>query len=75
MKYDNSGTISKNLQKKTEKHPDQQGKCTIDGKEYWISGWIKDGRDGKFLSLAFRPCGPPSDIQNEPATDDSDLPW
>jgi hypothetical protein len=75
MKYDNSGTISKNLQKKTDKHPDQQGKCTIDGKEYWISGWIKDGKDGKFLSLAFRPKDAKPVVADEPPADDSDLPW
>jgi cytochrome b involved in lipid metabolism len=73
MKYDNSGKISKNLQKKTDKHPDQQGKCTIDGKEYWISGWIKEGKDGKFLSLAFRPKD--ATKNPEPPTDDSDLPF
>lgn len=67
MKYDNSGTISKNLEKKTDKHPDQRGQCTIDGKAYWISGWIKEGKDGKFLSLAFKP--------KEAKAESEDIPW
>jgi hypothetical protein len=28
----------------------------INGQRFWISSWIKEGKDGrKFMSLAFRP--------------------
>lgn len=52
---DNSGTIGVNKRKETEKHPSHSGKCVIDGKEYWISAWVKEGPTGKFFSLAFKP--------------------
>jgi hypothetical protein len=53
---DNSGTLGKNLRREKDTHPTHSGQCTIDGKQYWISAWVKDGREGsKFFSLAFKP--------------------
>jgi hypothetical protein len=46
------GAIFKNKTKNV--HPDYRGDCTIDGQKYWVSGWIKEGARGKFMSLAFR---------------------
>lgn len=55
---ENSGSLSRN-QKKDASHPqwpDYQGSIDVGGVGYWISGWIKDGKDGgKFLSLSVRP--------------------
>ena len=51
---DNSGTIFVNDRKETEKHPDRTGTAMIDGQMYYVSGWIKSGPKGKFLSLAFK---------------------
>jgi len=55
MAYDNTnkGTLSKNEKKNTEKHPDYKGKANINGTDYWISGWIRKGANGTFLSLSF----------------------
>lgn len=50
---DNSGILFRNDRKKEEKHPDYQGRATIDQRGWWLAGWIKEGRKGKFLSLAF----------------------
>lgn len=44
-----------NEKKETETHPDRTGSALIDGREYWVSGWIKDGKNGKWMSLAFKP--------------------
>lgn len=52
--YDNSGLIFRDEGKQSEKDRDYRGSCTIAGKEYWISGWVKEGRKGKFLSLSFK---------------------
>lgn len=43
MSYDNTNTgiISKNDRKTTDKHPDLKGSINIDGTEYWLSGWRK----------------------------------
>ncbi len=51
---DNSGTIFVNDRKETERHPDRTGTAMIDGVMYYVSGWIKDGAKGKFMSLAFK---------------------
>lgn len=54
-KYDNSGIIAKNKDKKQDNHPDIRGQATIDGTEYWISGWAKTSDKGPFYSLSFQP--------------------
>ena len=54
-KYDNSGALFKNDRKEKDSHADYQGSATINGVEFWISSWIKDGQKGKFMSLAFKP--------------------
>jgi hypothetical protein len=51
---DNSGTIFKNDRKEKETHPDRTGTAMIDGVEYYISGWLKSGARGQFLSLSFK---------------------
>lgn len=40
----------------SERNKDYDGKCMIGGQMYWISGWRKQGKDGKpdWLSLAFK---------------------
>ncbi len=55
-----SGVLFKNDRKEKETHPDYKGSCEIEGQEYWISAWIKTGKEGskrageKFMSLAFQ---------------------
>lgn len=51
---DNSGAIFINDRKEKDTHPDRTGKAMIDGTEYYVSGWLKDGKRGKYLSLAFK---------------------
>lgn len=53
---DNSGVLFKNDKKQSNNHPDCKGSTTINGVEYWVSGWWKQGRSGqRFLSLAYTP--------------------
>lgn len=51
---DNSGVLFKNDKKESEKHPDYKGNALINGQQYWISAWIKDGKKGKFMSISFK---------------------
>jgi hypothetical protein len=53
-KYPNSGIISKNERKTETKHPDISGQANVDGTDYWVSGWLKEGSRGKFYSLQFK---------------------
>lgn len=56
QKYDNSGAIYRNdTEGKSENFPGYGGSAMIDGVEYWISAWVKDGAKGRFFSLAFKP--------------------
>lgn len=50
-----SGALFKNDKQGVASRPDRTGSCLIGGREYWISGWLKDGKSGQFLSLAFKP--------------------
>jgi hypothetical protein len=53
---DMSGSISKNTRKEKPSHADYNGSIVIEGRKYWLNGWVKDGEKGKFLSLSVRPA-------------------
>jgi hypothetical protein len=54
-KRDNSGVLFKNDKKDNERAPEYKGNIMVDGQEYWISAWIKEGKTGKFMGLAVSP--------------------
>ena len=56
----NRGLLAKNDRKQSENHPDYTGSININGVEYWLSGWLKTGQNGrlagqKFFSLSIKP--------------------
>ena len=61
--YDNTNTglLAKNEKKAAEMHPDYTGSINVGGTEYWLSAWLKTGKDGgklagqKYFSLSVRP--------------------
>lgn len=61
--YDNTNTglLKRNDRKEKENHPDYRGTINIEGVDYWLSGWVKTGREGtklagqKFFSLSVTP--------------------
>ena len=52
---ENSGSIFKNEKREKDTHPHMTGTALIDGKEYWVSAWTKEGQKGRWQSLAFKP--------------------
>ena len=50
-----SGALFKNTRKDKDTHPDYRGDAMINGQHMEIAAWIKEGKNGKFMSLAFKP--------------------
>jgi hypothetical protein len=76
-KMNNSGVLFKNDKKDTEKHPDYKGNIMVDGQEYWLSAWIKEGKMGKFMGLAVSPrdAQPPASKPVASNLKDDDIPF
>ena len=49
----NSGAIFKNDKKTKDTHPDYRGKVNVNGKEMEIALWVKQGKNGSFMSASF----------------------
>lgn len=49
---ESSGSLFKNDRKTSETHPDYSGTIMVNGKEHWLSAWVKEGQKGKFFSVS-----------------------
>ena len=77
-KRDNSGVLFKSDKRDNERAPHYKGNITVDGKDYWLSAWIKDGKSGKFMGLAVSPKEAqqaPKKASNSVADMDDDIPF
>ena len=53
---ENTGALFKAKNRESERHPEYTGTINIDGKEYWLAGWVKESKAGqKYFSLATKP--------------------
>jgi uncharacterized protein (DUF736 family) len=76
----NKGAFFRNEEKMDANHPDYNGSINVEGKEYWLNGWIKMSKAGKkFMSLSVKPKQPkgaaPTGRKAAPVEDDSDIPF
>lgn len=46
------GTLHKNDKEGNDKRPDYRGTANVGGTLYRVSGWIKEGKNGKWMSLS-----------------------
>lgn len=52
---DMTGVLFRNDKKTIDKQPTHRGRIIIGGVEYLLSAWVKEGKNGKFFSLAAQP--------------------
>jgi hypothetical protein len=79
-KRDNSGVLFKSDKRDNERAPHYKGNITVEGKDYWLSAWIKEGKSGKFMGLALSPKDeqPPAKSTPRPSKQDDmdeDIPF
>jgi len=70
-----SGSLFTNDKEGNEKRPDLRGDINIDGKNYRIAGWWKEGKKGQFISLKVDDRAAPdvsSKIDGKPRTKGDD---
>lgn len=70
-KRDMTGQLFRNDRKEKDTHADYNGTIIVEGKEYYLNAWIKDGAKGKFMSLSVKPKAERNDqIRNQSRQDD-----
>lgn len=74
--YDNtnSGVLFKN-QSENEKAPAYKGKINVDGKDYELAAWIREGKSGKFMSLKVQEPRQKQAPQKDFNDIEDDVPW
>ena len=73
--YDNTNTFAlfKNDQGDNPKRPNYTGNLNVDGIEFRISGWIREGKNGKFISGSVQMKETQGETRSKPAVEGDDL--
>jgi uncharacterized protein (DUF736 family) len=73
-----SASLFKNTRKQSESHPDYTGSIMLQGKEHYLSAWIKESpKAGKFFSISVGKVKEPVGFTPKGSDEivDSDLPF
>ncbi len=64
---ENTGSLFRVDNKKSDRHPDYEGSALINGVACWVKGWDKEGQRGPWVSLSFTPK---DEAKKNPPNDD-----
>ena len=77
--YDNTNTftLNKNDKGDNQRRPDYRGKLNVDGIEFTLSGWVREGANGKFISGSVTIVEAKQEERAKPAVEgaDEDVPF
>jgi hypothetical protein len=69
----NTGVLFKNNKKTTDKQPDYTGNMLVGTTEMQLAAWIKEGKNGKFMSIKL--SEPNSKTETTSTNDGDDMPF
>ena len=71
------GALFKNNEKSDPKHPDYRGDMTVGGAKFWLAAWIKEGKNGKYMSVQAKPKEEktPTGVKHNPGPQEEDIPF
>jgi hypothetical protein len=70
---ENTGVLFKNNKKTSDKQPDYTGNILVGTKEMQLAAWIKEGKNGKFMSIKL--SEPNSKTETTSTHDGDDMPF
>jgi hypothetical protein len=66
------GSLFRNDRRDSDQSPEYKGGINIDGREFWISAWVKTAKTGaKYFSLSAKPKDAASSVRRRPEMDDA----
>jgi len=73
--YDNTNTFAlfKNDKGDNPKRPDYTGNLNVDGIEFRVSGWVREGAKGKFISGSVQMKETQGETRSKPVVEGEDL--
>ena len=72
---ENTGALFRNTRKDKPSQPDYRGDLNVGGEAYELAAWLKEGKNGKFLSLSVKPKTPQQGYTNKRDFEEEEPPF